>query len=125
MGTSKINAELLKQITVIEPSDDGKFRGVVLFNHDFCGFDGHFENNPIVPGVCLIQLVEIFTQKALKKEILIKNISRMKFKTILKPGDTAEFLLSFLINDSSCITSCTVRVEGSTAAQIKIIFETK
>lgn len=125
MATSKISDELLKRITATEPSDDGKFRGVVVFDRDFCGFDGHFEENPIVPGVCLIQLVEIFTQKALKKELRIKDISRMKFKTVLKPGDTAEFLLSFSIENSSCISSCSVQVEGNTIAQIKILFEMK
>lgn len=125
MHDSKISAELLKRITVAEPLADGGFRGVVLFDRDFCGFDGHFEDNPIVPGVCLIQLVEILTQKALTREVQIKDISRMKFKTVLKPEDSAEFLFSFSIEDSSCTTSCSVREKETIVAQIKIIFEIK
>lgn len=125
MNMSKIANELLQRIVSIELLENGACRGVVKFDDAFCGFDGHFKDNPVVPGVCLLQLVEIIAAKQLDKPLKLVNIAQMKFKTMLKPDDIAEFMLSASEVDSHCNVSCSIQVKERVAARIKMVFETK
>ena len=57
----------------------------VKLNKDHEVFQGHFPGNPIMPGVCTIQLVKELTEKALKKELFLSVVSNVKFMAIINP----------------------------------------
>jgi len=42
-------------------------------------YKGHFPNQPVVPGVCMMQIVAELTSEALGKEVLIKKANQAKF----------------------------------------------
>jgi 3-hydroxymyristoyl/3-hydroxydecanoyl-(acyl carrier protein) dehydratase len=51
-----------------------------IFDKDFLGFKGHFDNNPILPGVCKILASIDLVKKWKKKENLeLKEIKSAKF----------------------------------------------
>ena len=51
---SVIDGELRSRLTKLRRTDDGEYVGEIVFDAGFRGFEGHFEGNPIVPGVCLV-----------------------------------------------------------------------
>ncbi|OFX48209.1 MAG: hypothetical protein A2046_08275 [Bacteroidetes bacterium GWA2_30_7] len=52
-------------------------------NHEV--FKGHFPDNPVVPGVCLIQIIEELLATELKKSIKLLKAGNIKFKAIVIP----------------------------------------
>ena len=66
-------------------------------------FDGHFPGQPIVPGVCMMQMVkEIIEQVTSQKTSLIKS-SEMKFLAIIDPSknNTISATLKYAINENN------------------------
>jgi len=51
-------------------------------------FLGHFPNNPITPGVVLIQIVKEILENCCNKELQLIKMSRCKFLKILNPNET-------------------------------------
>ncbi len=59
-------------------------------------FEGHFPNNPIVPGVCTIQLVKECCSDILLRKIKFSEIKEVKFLTAIIPEIHKE--LELIIN---------------------------
>jgi 3-hydroxyacyl-[acyl-carrier-protein] dehydratase len=51
-------------------------------------FDGHFPEKPVVPGVCMMQLVKEVTETALRKELRLTKAAEIKFLKIIDPNET-------------------------------------
>ncbi|BBM85156.1 3-hydroxyacyl-[acyl-carrier-protein] dehydratase FabZ [Candidatus Uabimicrobium amorphum] len=49
-------------------------------------FAGHFEDNPIVPGIYSLELAVCIMSRFLKKEVTLEKIIRCKFTTPLVPS---------------------------------------
>lgn len=50
-------------------------------------FEGHFPNDPILPGIAQIHMVTETIAKALQKDLSLQSLTRIKFKKIIRPGD--------------------------------------
>lgn len=50
-------------------------------------FSGHFPNNPITPGVVLMQIVKEILEKFYNKELLLLKMPRCKFLKVLNPNE--------------------------------------
>lgn len=87
---------LIDRVTDLEP-------GVrAVGEHDFTGAEwyqaGHFPGNPIVPGVILVEsMAQVATVLAMSLPEyrdglgLFAGIDEMRFKRMVKPGDTGRF----------------------------------
>ena len=68
--------------------------GYKYVNEDEWYFKGHFPNNPIMPGVLIVEAlaqtgaVAILSQKEnIGKNVLFGGMDKMRFKKQVKPGD--------------------------------------
>ena len=61
---------------------------------DCVWFDGHFPNMPILPGVAQLTLVADLLNRAMKRSVVIRSISRVRFKQMIRPNDTIAVSLS-------------------------------
>ena len=78
----------------------------LTFNESF--FQGHFPNNPVVPGIFIVeamaQSASILVSKELQKKIkgsldvLFTNIANARFKKVVKPGDRLEMFVKIIKN---------------------------
>ena len=78
---SVISAEVRSRLRELQRGDDGRTSScTVTFDAAFRGFEGHFEGNPIVPGVCLIALARIHAEELLQRAFIVKEIRQCRFR---------------------------------------------
>lgn len=57
----------------------------IHLNKDHEIFKGHFPGNPVMPGVCMIQIIKELTEEAVQKELFLAQSSNIKFMAIINP----------------------------------------
>ncbi len=53
-------------------------------NHEI--FEGHFPGNPIMPGVCMMQIIKEITEKVLDKNLFLQTSTNIKFMAKINPN---------------------------------------
>ena len=48
-------------------------------------FKGHFPGKPIMPGVCMIQIIKELTERSLGKDLFLSIATNVKFMAIINP----------------------------------------
>jgi 3-hydroxyacyl-[acyl-carrier-protein] dehydratase len=57
----------------------------LVINADHKIFEGHFPNQPVVPGVCMMQMIKEILELVLGKETNLLHAADMKFLAIINP----------------------------------------
>ena len=66
---------------------DNQVKASILLHKESDVFKGHFPGNPVMPGVCMIQIIKELTEKALKKDVFLAKSSNIKFMSIINPEE--------------------------------------
>jgi 3-hydroxyacyl-[acyl-carrier-protein] dehydratase len=82
----------LYEVTSLEKSETG-FRAEIHLNKDHDVFKGHFPGNPVMPGVCMIQIIKELTEESLSKSLFLTRSSNIKFMAIINPEKDPNILL--------------------------------
>lgn len=61
-------------------------------NHEI--FKGHFPENPIMPGVCMMQIIKELTEKVLGKELFLQTSTNIKFMAKINPEINPNLVLN-------------------------------
>lgn len=48
-------------------------------------FEGHFPGQPVVPGVCMIQMIKEILETITNKKLQLKKADQLKFLAIINP----------------------------------------
>ncbi|MBO4648526.1 MAG: hypothetical protein J5806_10265 [Lentisphaeria bacterium] len=121
MTDSIISAELRKRLRDWMQTADQEYTCKVDFDADFAGFEGHFPGNPIVPGVCLIELSRVLAEQAAGHDLLLEEITLCKFRRPIMAGMTADCkLLLRPLADSAFMIQTEIKTEGSPAGQMRL-----
>ena len=69
-------------------------------------FKGHFPQQPIVPGVCVMEMMKEVLQEALTKKLMLTNSAFTKFLAILSPKETtiAQLVIDYTLLDDQKIS---------------------
>ncbi|WP_163409602.1 hotdog family protein [Flavobacterium ajazii] len=76
-----------------EKISDSKLNITILINEKHEVFKGHFPGNPIMPGVCMIQIIKELTEKITQQTLMIQTLSNVKFMALINPENTPELRL--------------------------------
>ena len=76
-----------------EKISDSKYTITILINEKHDVFKGHFPGNPIMPGVCMIQIIKELTEKITQQTLIIQTLSNVKFMALINPESTPELRL--------------------------------
>lgn len=76
-----------------EKISDSKYSITILINEKHDVFKGHFPGNPIMPGVCMIQIIKELTEKITQQTLIIQTLSNVKFMALINPESTPELRL--------------------------------
>ena len=61
-------------------------------NHEI--FEGHFPGNPIMPGVCMMQIIKELTEEVLGKELALQTSTNIKFMAKINPETDPDLVLN-------------------------------
>ncbi|MEM9142435.1 MAG: 3-hydroxyacyl-ACP dehydratase [Bacteroidota bacterium] len=64
---------------------EGVLLATVSLNKNHEIFEGHFPENPVMPGVCMIQMIKELTETATGKSLFLSTCSNIKFMEIINP----------------------------------------
>jgi 3-hydroxyacyl-[acyl-carrier-protein] dehydratase len=59
----------------------------LLINSDHKIFGGHFPNRPVVPGVCMMQMIKEILESVIGKETNLTQAADMKFLAVINPQE--------------------------------------
>jgi 3-hydroxyacyl-[acyl-carrier-protein] dehydratase len=76
-----------------EKISDSKYVITILVNEKHDVFKGHFPGSPIMPGVCMIQIIKELTESITKSMLMIQTLSNVKFMALINPEATPELRL--------------------------------
>ena len=91
---SVLRQEIQSCMSNWEAGADRVIRACFVFPKDFIGFQGHFPERPVVPGVCLVQSVLVMLEKWHGSPVRLKEISSAKFYSPSTSGEKLEFSCS-------------------------------
>ena len=117
--------EGLYEITAFN-QEASEVSATLKLNKDHRIFDGHFPGHPVLPGVCVIQMVKELTEKALGKSLLLTVASNVKFMAIINPekNDTIHFNLELAEVDGETKVKNSVHFEDTLALKLNATFKT-
>jgi len=69
--------------TVIEENKSYSYD--ILINNKHIIFEGHFPDNPIMPGVCMMQITKEITEELTNNTLFMRKCSNVKFTAIINP----------------------------------------
>ena len=62
-----------------------KLLATVSLNDSHPIYNGHFTGNPVVPGVCQIQMIKELVEKAVKQQLRLTESDNIKFLSMISP----------------------------------------
>lgn len=78
---------------------DGILQAQIEINSTHDIFRGHFPDNPILPGVCSLQIVKELTEKATNKNLVLAVASNVKFMAVINPKNTPSLRFNIAITE--------------------------
>lgn len=73
-----------------QQSEGNKVSATVSFNKDHQIFAGHFPGHPVVPGVCMMQILREVMEVEVGGRLRIASGENMKFLSIINPNENPE-----------------------------------
>ena len=65
--------------------DDTTIRATLKLNPEHRIFAGHFPGQPVVPGVCMVQMIKEILETAIGKSTMLKQADYIKFLSVINP----------------------------------------
>ena len=118
-GDSTMGAALRSRIRNLNATAENEYRCAVEFDPGFTGFAGHFEGNPIAPGVCLIEAARVVAEEATGKRLRTVRIAQCRFRRPVLAGESADATLKLASGDVLKIQA-EFRVGGAISAQMRL-----
>lgn len=99
------------KVISLENTADNKYLAVILINEEHDVFKGHFPDNPIMPGVCMMQIIKELTEQISGSSLFMQSLSNVKFMALINPFNTPELWLEL---DVSITGTDLVKVQNVT-----------
>ena len=121
MNDSIISGELRKRLRDCVQTAENEHTCTVDFDPGFTGFEGHFEGNPIMPGVCLVELARVHAEQALNKNLRTVEISQCRFRSPVLGGMSVNCkLLVRPLDDRHVRIQSEIRTGENPACQVRM-----
>ena len=104
------------------------FDYIIGLNPEHFIYKAHFPDNPITPGVCIVQITKELTEEILQFPLFLSMVKNIKFTQVINPLQYAE--VTFVItnpqkNESGYKVSASVECENIVFAKMNLLFINK
>ncbi|HVI47605.1 MAG TPA: hypothetical protein VM802_22230 [Chitinophaga sp.] len=69
-----------------ETKEPGQVTATFELNAAHNIFSGHFPDQPVVPGVCMMQIITEFLEGAVQRKVMLQKANQMKFLNMIDPN---------------------------------------
>jgi 3-hydroxyacyl-[acyl-carrier-protein] dehydratase len=73
-------------------------------------FEGHFPNQPVVPGACMLQVIKEILVRTLSTPLRLAKADNIKFLTLVEPKDNQVLVLELTYNTTDTDTKVTANL---------------
>jgi 3-hydroxyacyl-[acyl-carrier-protein] dehydratase len=100
-------------------------KATIKLNKEHEIFEGHFPGHPVLPGVCVIQIIKELTEKSLEKKLVLSVASNVKFMAVINPekNDIVQLEIELDQNENEVKIKNTVRFEDTLALKLNANFK--
>ena len=111
----------IREFEYTEPN----IRATIKLNKEHRIFEGHFPGHPVLPGVCVIQIIKELTEKSLEKKLMLSVASNVKFMSVINPekNDVVQFEIQLAQDEGDVKIKNTVRFEDTLALKLNATFK--
>ena len=82
-------------------ASDSTVRAKIFINRRHKIFEGHFPGLPIVPGVCMMQIIREIMEVTTERSLMISGADNMKFLSVINPDQNPEVDVSITYSEDS------------------------
>ncbi len=112
-------AQITECMTGFE-SDNGVVKSRFLFQADFVGFQGHFPDKKILPGICQIQSALAAVGKARQRQVVLKEIALAKYFSPVNPGDEIQCVCTDVADAGEFVFKAAITKGDTKVAELKL-----
>tara|TARA_B110000091_G_C13700426_1_gene426043 strand:+ start:78 stop:452 length:375 start_codon:yes stop_codon:yes gene_type:complete len=98
----------------------------IQINNEHQIFEGHFPDNPIMPGVCMMQITKDLVQSISGNILFMKKCTNVKFMAIINPNvnKDLELQLNFKRNDDDeILVSNITKFDDTVALKLTALYK--
>lgn len=85
------------KVNSLDHTDANKYLALISINPAHDVFKGHFPGNPIMPGVCMMQIIKELTEEVTKLPLTMQSLSNVKFMALINPDVNPDLRLELEI----------------------------
>ncbi len=97
-----------------------KYQAIIELNPTHPIYEGHFPENPVVPGVCMQQMVKETLSSILNKELILSKADNIKFLALIVPGINNVLKLEIIIKSSD---DNQIKIDSNIADDERVFFK--
>ena len=94
-------------------------RAAFFFPESFAGFDGHFPDDPMLPGIAQILAAALTVHP--KGSSRLRRIRRAKFVAIIRPGATMTVEARYSEAEEGTLVTAECSTDNGVCAQLKLV----
>lgn len=105
--------------------EEGSIKTAVTIDRSHTIFKGHFPGQPVVPGVCLTQMVKEVIEEVVNQPLRMSKASNIKFMAVVNPEENADLSMSITykeIENQAYSVSCETSFKDTVAFKFKGVF---
>jgi len=96
----------------------------IVFNEEHAIFEGHFPGQPVVPGVCMMEIVKELLQSQFGKSLMLHEARNVKFLQFVTPGMEPSVHIKWKENEASLDVTASMRQGEATLFKLDGSFGT-
>jgi len=114
------------KVNTVETVDNITIANITI-NKDHEIFKGHFPNNPVTPGVCMMQIIKELTEGVVNETLFMQKSSNIKFMAIINPNKTPNLELTLNVSktDEGYKVKNVTKFEDTVALKLNALFTVK
>jgi len=88
-------------------------KSIIILNPGHEIFKGHFPGNPVLPGVCMIQIIKELVAEISGKTLMLVTGNTIKFQNPVVPEANKEITADFKLKQSEGIISVNAQISSA------------
>lgn len=106
-------------------ADGPKVLASISINKAHPVFKGHFPNNPVTPGVCMMQIIKELAEKWAECSLVLKKARNVKFMAIINPDNHPNIQVELDVEEEDGLLSVksTTSFEDTMALKFTGVFQ--